>query len=57
MPVHIFDSRSSLVCRLIVEAGAKLPGGEISGEITQVKFDEMQRFIGNKKQALGNQSC
>jgi transposase len=48
MLAHIFDTWPSLVYRWIVEAGAKLPEREISGEIKQMEFDEMWHFIGKK---------
>ena len=56
MLAHIFDTWPSLVYRWIVEAGAKLPDQEISGEIKQMEFDEMWHFIQSKKQTLDHQS-
>jgi len=49
MLAKIFDTWPSLVYRWIVEAGAKLPDQEISGEIREMEFDEMWHFVGNKK--------
>mgnify|MGYP003623277605 FL=1 len=54
MLAHIFDTWPSLVYRWIKEAGAKLPDGEVSGAITQMEFDEMWHFIGNKKTSFGS---
>ena len=54
MLAHIFCTWPSLVYRWIKEAGAKLPDGEVSGEITQMEFDEMWHFIGNKKTSFGS---
>lgn len=53
MLAHIFDTWPSLVYRWIKDAGAKLPDQEVSGEITQMEFDEMWHFIGNKKTSFG----
>ena len=44
------------VYRWIRAFGESLPEPEISGEITQMKFDEMWHFIGSKKKTLGHQS-
>jgi len=44
-----------LVYRWIVEAGAKVPEQEVSGEIKEMEFDERWYFIGSKKQTLGHQ--
>ena len=54
MLAHILDTWPSLVYRWIKEAGAKLPDGEVSGAITQMEFDEMWHFIGNKKTSFGS---
>lgn len=54
MLAHIFNTWPSLVYRWIREAGAKLPKQEISGEITQMEFDEMWHYIGNKKTSFGS---
>jgi len=54
MLAKIFDTWPSLVYRWIKEAGAKLPEPEISGEITQMEFDEMWHFVGNKKRNFGS---
>ena len=53
MLAHIFDTWPSLVYRWIVEAGAKLPEQEVSGEIKEMEFDEMRHFIQSKKQSFG----
>ncbi len=52
MLAKIFDTWPSLIYRWIKEAGANLPEPEISGEITQMEFDEMWHFVGNKKGAF-----
>lgn len=54
MLAKIFDTWPSLVYRWIVEAGAKLPEIEVSGEIRQMEFDEMWHFIGSKKTSFGS---
>ena len=54
MLAHIFDTWPSLVYRWIVEAGARLPEQEISGEIEEMEFDEMWHFIGSKKTSFGS---
>jgi len=54
MLAHIFDTWPSLVYRWIVEAGAKLPEQEVSGEIKEMEFDEMWHFIQSKKQSFGS---
>jgi transposase len=54
MLAKIFDTWPSLVYRWIVEAGAKLPELEVSGEIRQMEFDEMWHFIGSKKTSFGS---
>lgn len=54
MLAKIFDTWPSLVYRWIVEAGAKLPEQEISGEIKQIEFDEMWHFIESKKTSFGS---
>ena len=54
MLAKIFNTWPSLVYRWIVEAGAKLPKQEVSGEIKQMEFDEMWHFIKNKKTNFGS---
>jgi transposase len=54
MLAKIFNTWPSLVYRWIVEAGAKLPEQEVSGEIKQMGFDEMWHFVGNKKTSFGS---
>jgi len=41
MLAKIFDTWPSLVYRWIAQAGAQLPDPEVSGEIAEMKFDEM----------------
>jgi transposase len=53
MLAHIFDTWPSLVYRWIVEAGARLPEQEVSGEIKQMEFDEMWHYIEAKKTNFG----
>ena len=43
----------TLVYRWIKEFGESLPEPEVSGEITQMEFDEMWHFIGSKKENFG----
>ncbi|MDR2124137.1 MAG: IS1 family transposase, partial [Desulfovibrio sp.] len=52
MLAHIFDSWPSLVYRWIMEAGAKLPESNVSGEVRQMEFGEMWHFIRQKKRKL-----
>ena len=54
MLAKIFDTWPSLVYRWIKEAGAKLPDQEVTGQISQIEFDEMWHFIGNKKTNFGS---
>ena len=54
MLAKIFDTWPSLVYRWIKEARAKLPDQEVSGQISQMEFDEMWHFIGNKKTNFGS---
>ena len=54
MLAKIFNTWPSLVYRWIVEAGAKLPEQEVSGEIKQMEFDEMWHFIKSKKTSFGS---
>ncbi len=51
---RIFDTWPSLVYRWIVEAGAKLPDEEVSGDIREMEFDEMWHFVGSKKEKYGS---
>jgi transposase-like protein len=43
----------TLVYRWIKEYGENLPEPEVTGEITQMEFDEMWHFIGSKKENFG----
>lgn len=54
MLANIFDTWPSLVYRWILEAGAKLPVHEISGEIKHMEFDEMWHFVKSKKTNFGS---
>ena len=54
MLAKVFNTWTSLVYRWIVEAGAKLPKSEISGEIKHMEFDEMWHYIGSKKTKFGS---
>ena len=54
MLAKIFDTSPSLTYRWIVEAGCKLPEQEVSGDITQMEFDEMWHFIKSKKTNFGS---
>ena len=44
----------TLVYRWIREFGESLTEPEVSGEITQMEFDEMWHFIGSKKENFGS---
>jgi transposase len=44
----------TLVYRWIRAFGESLPEPEVSGEITQMEFDEMWHFIGSKKTSFGS---
>jgi len=50
----LFDMYPSQVYRWIVDAGAKLPEQEVSGEIKHMEFDEMWHYIGMKKTKFGS---
>lgn len=54
MLAKIFNTWPSLVYRWIVEAGARVPEQEISGDIKEMEFDEMWHFIGSKKTKFGS---
>ena len=43
-----------LVYRWIRAFGESLPDPVVSGEITQMEFDEMWHFIGSKKESVGS---
>jgi transposase len=54
----ILKTDHSLVYRWVRAFGESLPEPVVSGEITQMEFDEMWHFIGSKKKKmLGHQSC
>lgn len=44
----------TLVYRWIRSFGESLPEPEVTGEITQIEFDEMWHFIGSKKESFGS---
>ena len=44
----------TLVYRWIRAFGESLTEPEVSGEITQMEFDEMWHFIGSKKESFGS---
>jgi hypothetical protein len=54
MLAKIFKTSPSLTYRWVVEAGARLPDQEISGNIAEMEFDEMWHFIGSKKTSFGS---
>ena len=56
MMERILKIDHTLVYRWIRKFGENLPEPEVSGEITQMKFDEMWHFIDSKKKILGYQS-
>jgi hypothetical protein len=53
MLAKIFDTWPSQVYRWVVQEGLTLPCKEISGEIKEMEFDEMLRFVGSKKESYG----
>ena len=46
----------TLVYRWIRAFGETLPEPDVSGDITQMEFDELWHFVKSKKQTLGHQS-
>jgi len=44
----------TLVYRWIRSFGESLPEPEVSGDITQMEFDEMWHFVGSKKTSFGS---
>jgi transposase-like protein len=52
----IFGVSPSLIYRWIRDAGTSLPPVKISGEITEIEFDEMWHFIKKKEKTLDHQS-
>jgi hypothetical protein len=44
----------TLIYRWIRAFGESLPEPKVSGEITQMEFDEMWHFIGSKKTSFGS---
>jgi hypothetical protein len=53
---RLVGSPHTLVYRWIREFGETLPEPVVSGNITEMEFDEMWHFIGQKKETLGPQS-
>jgi hypothetical protein len=53
---RILGINPTLVSRRVRSFGESLPEPEVSGEVTQMEFDEMRHFVGSKKQTLGHQS-
>ena len=52
MMAHLLDTWPSLVYRWVKEAGINTPEPTVSGEITEMEFDEMWHFIAQKKRKL-----
>lgn len=50
----IFDVSRSLTYRWIVQAAAHLPEPVVPGDIKEMEFDELWRFIGQKKTDSGS---
>ena len=59
MPAKIFGVSRCLTCRRISQEAARIPEPKVPGNITEMEFDEMWRFIGKKQnvdhQRLGSQ--
>ena len=53
---RLLNTDHTLVYRWIRQYGEALPEPVVPGEITEMEFDEMWHFIGQKKEALGAQS-
>ena len=51
---HILNTHHTLVYRWIREFGEALPEPVVSGDITEMEFDEMWHFIGQKKRNFGS---
>jgi hypothetical protein len=52
----LFGRNRSLIYRWIRDAGLNMDEPVAGGEITQIEFDEMWRFILSKKETLAHQS-
>jgi hypothetical protein len=50
----LFERDRSLIYRWIREAGLNTDEPAVNGEITQIEFDEMWRFIQSKKRNFGS---
>lgn len=50
----VFGVSRALTYRWIREAAEALPEPEVSGDIKEMEFDEMWRFIGSKKTSSGS---
>jgi transposase-like protein len=53
---RILEINHTLVSRWVRSFGESLPEPKVSGEMTQMEFDEMRHFVGSKKQTLSHQS-
>jgi transposase len=53
---RLLETDHTLVYRWIRQFGETLPEPTISGKITEMEFDEMWHFIGQKKETLDPQS-
>jgi transposase-like protein len=53
MIAHLLDTWPSLVYRWVKGAGVATPEPEVSGEITEMEFDEMWHFLGQKNESCG----
>jgi len=51
---HLLNTHHTLVYRWIREYGESLPEPVVSGDITEMEFDEMWHFIGQKKRNFGS---
>ena len=50
---RILQTNHTLIYRWIREYGESLPEPKVSGDITEMEFDEMWHFIGSKKESYG----
>jgi hypothetical protein len=51
---RILGINHTLVSRRVRSFGESLPKSGVSGEITQMEFDEMRHFVGSKKTNFGS---
>jgi transposase-like protein len=49
----IFDTSPSLIYRWIAEASKKFEVSKLSGELTEIEFDEMWHYLNKKKEKFG----